>query len=1015
MRAVRAYVVLLALSVCQAMFAQTFQNEEEYRRWKASLPGVGHVTFDTQEEAPATRGEATEPQLRGGSQATCECWHEPDASYSTINNNTQWNASGFNSTDDGSYGPLALPFSYYLYGQYYNSCYINTNGNISFGHPLTGYAASGFPAGPGGVDGDTVLVAPFWADVDLGGSGVNVNRVRFKVTPHALYVNWINVGYYPQRTDKLNAFQVIITDGTDPVVPDGANTSFCYQDMQWTTGLANCQGTSDSPQSCTYGTDSYSCNDTGGNGYGFCGNPANVGANKGDGVNYIQFGRFDHPGTDYDGPYGGSDGVSFLDNKNFRFATDISTGNVPPVITGQSVCDTVILCAGQTQQITMDFLSPEPDQTTVPTATCGTLPGFTIVSATTGVTAEIVTEFTPTAADIGYHHVIFQGTDDGTPVMTSTIDVVVWVQVSASMEPGDTTVCSSGAPFALYDLLGGIPYPGGVWTDPDGLAHNGTFVPGTDAPGEYLYALGSVGSDCYSTSTVTVTVLPSGDAGSDGTASYCSSDATDDLFTHLGGTPDTGGQWADPQGNSTTGIIDPATAIAGAYTYSVPGTAPCANVQATVTVSIAQRAEPGQSAAITLCMDAAPLTLLDALNGTPAANGAWTAPGGGSFGNVFNAAADAPGTYTYTITPLAPCPTLSSTLDIAVDPLPKAGTDGTLELCANATSASLFAQLGGPADQGGTWIDPSGAIHSGSLDPALQLSGSYTYVVTGPGTCAHLTDTALVQVTVDPVPVISFIVDPDSGCDPLTVRFTNTTDSALVGGSCVWDLGDQSAQVSECGSFSHEYVQSGWYNVRLTITSPQGCTDHYMKQGAVLVEAAPKATMNWAPDVVTEEQHELLFTADDPHASRFVWTLDGDTMSTQRQFGHDFPHVLGGDHRICLAVADRYGCADTACNTVQVIIPALFVPTSFTPNGDGYNEVFIPVGHDMVEGEHELMIFDRWGQLVFDSVDPEEGWNGGHDNAGEVLPEGIYTWRLIERPFGTADKKDWFGTVTLLK
>lgn len=936
---------------------------------------------------------------------TCDCWHTPDASYTTINNNSQWNASGFNSSDDGSYGPIALPFSYYLYGQYYNSCWINTNGNISFGNYVTSFTANGFP-----VTGD-VLVGAFWADVDLGGSGLNVNKVQYRITPTALYVNWTNVGYYPQRTDKLNTFQIIITDGTDPVVPDGANTSFCYQDMQWTTGSANCFS---DPQVCTYGTDTYSCNDSQGAGYGFCGNPANVGANKGDGVNYIQFGRFDHPGTDYDGPFGASDGVSFLDNKNFRFATDISTGNVPPVITGQSVCDTVILCAGQTQQITMSFLSPEPSQTTVPSASCLTLPGFSIVGSNSGVNADITVEFTPTAADVGYHHVVFEGTDDGTPVMTSTIDVVVWVQVSANMLPGDTTVCSSGASFQLYDLLGGIPYPGGDWTDPDGVAHNGVFVPGTDQPGSYLYSLGA-GGDCSSTGTVTVTVLQSGDAGNDGAASYCTSDVQDDLFAHLGGSPDTGGEWHDPQGNTVASVIDPATALAGGYTYTVAGVEPCANVQAVITVSIAQAAEPGSDAQITLCADASPLTLLNALNGSPAGGGVWTAPNGASFGTVFTPASDAPGAYVYTIVPDAPCPTLSSTLDVSVDPLPKAGLDGDLELCANAGTTPLFSHLTGSPDAGGQWLDPSSVTYDGVLDASADMSGTYTYVVTGPGTCAHLTDTAFVNVQVDPLPVISFTADPDSGCDPLTVVFTNTTDPIYVGNSCVWDLGDETGDLQECGELTHTFEDAGWYNVRLTVTTPQGCTDHLIRPGAVLVEKAPKAVMNWAPDVPTDLSHEVLFTAEDPHATRFVWTLDGDTMSTHRQFQHDFPHVLGGDYSICLYVADRYGCEDSACQVVHVIIPSLFVPTSFTPNGDGFNEVFRPVGRDMIEGEHELMIFDRWGQLVFDSVDPNEGWNGGHGNAGEVLPEGVYTWRLVERPFGTADKKDWFGTVTLLK
>ena len=145
-------------------------------------------------------------------------------------------------------------------------------------------------------------------------------------------------------TDKVNTFQLIITDGTDPIVPNGANVSFCYKDMQWTTGSAS------------------------GGVNGFGGTPASVGANQGNGIDYIQFGRFDQPGTAYDGPFGLNDGVSFLDDQYFSFSTDITTANVPPVISGQSVCDSLILCVGQPALFEMVFLSPEPNQITTPTA-----------------------------------------------------------------------------------------------------------------------------------------------------------------------------------------------------------------------------------------------------------------------------------------------------------------------------------------------------------------------------------------------------------------------------------------------------------------------------------------------------------------------------------------------------------------------------------------------------------------------------------------------------------------------
>jgi hypothetical protein len=251
--------------------------------------------------------------------------------------------------------------------------------------------------------------------------------------------------------------------------------------------------------------------------------------------------------------------------------------------------------------------------------------------------------------------------------------------------------------------------------------------------------------------------------------------------------------------------------------------------------------------------------MVNALNGTPSAGGTWSAPGGSAFSGVFNAAVDAPGVYTYTVTPVTPCPVLSSALTVSVDPLPDAGINGDLELCANAGTSPLFNQLTGGPDAGGQWSDPLGAAHTGVLDPSLELSGDYLYVVHGPGSCHHLTDSALVTVRINPMPVVRFTAEPDSGCAPLTVTLTNTTESIYVGNSCVWDVGDESGSQQECGQFEHVFQDAGWYNVRLTVTSPFGCTDHLIKQGFVLVEPAPQADMNWSPEVGTEQSHEIGF------------------------------------------------------------------------------------------------------------------------------------------------------------
>ena len=968
-------LIVLGLMAAPAT-AQEYLGYPSYREWKAATFGVtlGHPR-------PTA---VPQPELRGGA-ATCDCWHEPDGTYTEIDNGSEWGGCGIHNADDGSYGPIFLPFNYDFYGQFYNTVYINTNGNITMENCFDSFEASGFP------QADIVIVAPFWADVDLSAIGANINLVQYKVTPTALYVNWTNVGYYDSETDLLNTFQIIITDGTDPVVANGANTSFCYKDMQWTTGLAN----------------------DGVNGFG--GNPANVGANKGDGVNYIQFGRFDQPGSAYDGPFGGNDGIDFLDDKYFSFNTDVTLANVPPVITGQSVCDTLVLCVNEPSILQVTFLSPEPDQTTVPDVSAPTLAGLNIISSTPGVNADITVEVIPTLADVGYHTITFTGTDNGTPAITSTLNVVLLVQSAADMEPGSADVCDNGDPVDMFTLIAGTPAPGGDWTDPNGNAHNGTFLPGEDPNGVYFYQIGA-GGNCPNSAEVTMTTIPHVNAGADADdVAYCSDHDPVDLFPMLGSNADAGGSWLAPNGGSFSGTLQADTDTDGDYAYIVLGTGPCPNDTALVEIRLEEAVDAGSDAGIVLCTDADPLTLVHALNGDPDAGGTWTAPGNTAFGDTFDASTDAIGDYTYMVVGALPCPSASSTLNITLDPLPQAGEDDSLALCANGSLTDLFLLLGGDPEAGGAWSDPLGNNHVQVLDPAQDTSGAYTYVVQGLNSCQHLSDTAVVIVTLNPLPVISFVAEPDSGCDPLRVKFTNTTDLLFLDGNCQWDLGDGTSGLNVCDTLVHEYTEPGWYNVTLEVTTLEGCTDRFTLQGAVLVDPAPTADFIWTPDIGTLENSTLLFTAEDPHASVFEWDFHGLDSSGQRQVAHAFPDIFSEEYEVCLKVADRYGCTDSLCQTITVSIPLLYTPNAFTPDGNGFNEVFLPIASGMVEEDHELMIFDRWGQRVFDSTDPLEGWNGALNNSGEVLPTGVYNWRLIERPLGSSDKKDWFGTVTLLR
>ena len=231
--------------------------------------------------------------------------------------------------DDGSSASIALGFNFCYYGTTYNSCFINNNGNISFGTSYSTFSSSSFP------NPNFVMIAPFWADVDT--RNLSSGLVYYKQTATSLIIKWNNVGYYSSMADKLNDFQLIITNGLDSLVPAGNNVSFCYGDMQWTTGSAS-MGVG-----------------------GFGGTPATVGINKGDSTNYFQIGRFSSPGTGYNGPYNAEDSVDVLDNMHFVFNT-CSTNNLAPFTTA-NVCDTTIVSPFQIVTGEVYAYAPEINQT----------------------------------------------------------------------------------------------------------------------------------------------------------------------------------------------------------------------------------------------------------------------------------------------------------------------------------------------------------------------------------------------------------------------------------------------------------------------------------------------------------------------------------------------------------------------------------------------------------------------------------------------------------------------------
>ncbi len=321
--------------------------------------------------------------------------------------------------DDCSTAQLPISFNFCFYGTTETQVYVNNNGTLSFSGPFFTFVPVPFP------NSSYDLIAPFWADVEtiVTGSGT----VCYESTPTHFIVTWTAVGYFANHIDKLNTFQVIITDGVDPILPAGNNVGINFGQMQWTTG------------------------DASGGTNGFGGTAAIVGVNQGNGVNSTQIGGFDSPGLNFFSPTATNNQVGWLTNKTFYFNLCGAANNIPPVCSTLNNCDTVRIC-GNNDTIILDalFLSPEAGQITTVNVNLNGLTGATVLPFGPGNTVDAQVQIIATGTNSGYHTITFTATDNGVPVGITTINAVIYIDTSstqslAAVISGVTALCGGNS------------------------------------------------------------------------------------------------------------------------------------------------------------------------------------------------------------------------------------------------------------------------------------------------------------------------------------------------------------------------------------------------------------------------------------------------------------------------------------------------------------------------------------------------------------------------------------------
>jgi len=185
----------------------------------------------------------------------------------------------------------------------------------------------------------------------------------------------------------------------------------------------------------------------------------------------------------------------------------------------------------------------------------------------------------------------------------------------------------------------------------------------------------------------------------------------------------------------------------------------------------------------------------------------------------------------------------------------------------------------------------------------------------------------------------------------------------------------------------------------------------------IFIEDGPVAAFTYTPDVASIQNTEVEFTNESLFATEYVWIFGDNSADSQLENPtHFFPPIGNLGYTIMLIADNNSGCPDTAYAYISIEDVLIFyVPNVFTPDGDDYNQTFFPVftsGYDPYD--YHLTIFDRWGEIIFESFNAEIGWDGTYSNNG-LVQDGVYVWQLEFGETMTDKKHIRRGHVTVLK
>ena len=311
----------------------------------------------------------------------------------------------------------------------------------------------------------------------------------------------------------------------------------------------------------------------------------------------------------------------------------------------------------------------------------------------------------------------------------------------------------------------------------------------------------------------------------------------------------------------------------------------------------------------------------------------------------------------------------------------------------------------------GIWSDSTFSIDKNDSSiiyfrPSSSIKDTINLTYTTKVGCGGFGDIKIIN---NSLPITDFDISSREGCDPVSVKLLIPSFNNL--DSCIWFIDNQRMKIDKDSII--KFSKQGIFNVKV-VSFKNGCTSSLQKDTILKVYPYPTADFESSDTILEMFTPRVSLLNKSLNASNYKWVFSDGIISYLKNPTHVFP-LESTDYFITLYASQRGFCEDS--KTIHISIPTeltVYVPNSFTPNDDKLNEEFLPIISNAIDPtSYTLIIFNRWGEVMFISHDKSIGWKGTY--GGEVCIDGVYTWKLDFIDNIKGDKHNYVGHVTLIK